>query len=112
MRKLGMLLGATALLALVGGCSSSDTYDRTDFVSSLEENGVPSDQANCIADGIEGRIDLDALEDRGELTEEQTAALTEITRRCTLAPSDTTVAGVDTTPQTQLETGEGGNDEG
>lgn len=110
-RRLGMLLGATLLVTLAVGCSSSDTYDRTDFVGSLEENGIPSDQANCIADGIEGRIDLEALEDQGELTEEQASILTEITREC-VGSSDTTAAGVDTTPQTQLETGEGGNDEG
>jgi hypothetical protein len=110
--RAGLLVAAmSAVVALAAGCSGSEGYDRIDFVGSLEDNGVPSDQANCIADGVEGRIDLDALENQDEITEQQAATLNAITRQCILGSSDTTVPGADTTTDTQLET-EGGNDEG
>ena len=102
----GAVAGAVAVVALLAGCSSSESYDREDFISTLEEGGVPNDQATCIADGVEGRIDLEALEDQEELTAEQQAALSQITQECLSGSSSTTSSGIEPEP----ETGVGGND--
>jgi len=78
-----MAVAVVAALVVAGpaACGSND-YDREDFISELQESGIPETQAVCIADGVEDRIDIKALEDQDKLTEEQQRVVAEITMEC------------------------------
>jgi hypothetical protein len=77
-------LAAMALLGMsLGGLAAcSDSYDRGDFVKSMENAGATNEQANCIADGVEGRIDIEKLEKQNDLTSEQEQIITDVTLEC------------------------------
>jgi hypothetical protein len=82
MRRIVISVVAIAFgLGALGACSSN-SYDRSDFVKELEDEGMTSEQANCIADGVEDRLDIKELEDQNELTAEQETILGEITLGC------------------------------
>lgn len=80
-RLLPFVLAAGALLAACG-----DSYDRAEFIEEMTtgEAAVTEDQANCIADGVEEAFGIDRLNDRGDLTAEEEAILTDLAFECVL----------------------------
>lgn len=77
--------GAFAVLAgfaLVGSaCSTS--YDRDEVIDELvTEQGIERSVATCVVDGMEDRIGVDRLDDRGDPTPEEEAIIIEITSTC------------------------------
>ena len=80
-RLLPFVLAAGTLLAACG-----DSYDRAEFIEEMTtgEAAVTEDQANCIADGVEEAFGIDRLNDRGDLTAEEEAILTDLAFECVL----------------------------
>lgn len=79
-RLLPMML---AVVGLAAACSSS--YDRDEFIAELEtEAGLTTEQATCVVDGLEDQLGEDRLDDRGDLTEEEEAILTDLAVGCLL----------------------------
>ena len=80
-RLLPFVLAAGALLAACG-----DTYDRAEFIEEMTTGDAPitEAQANCIADGVEEEFGIDRLNDRGDLTSEEEAILTDLAFECVL----------------------------
>ncbi|MGI9616275.1 MAG: hypothetical protein ACR2QO_25395 [Acidimicrobiales bacterium] len=83
-RKAGAL-AVVAGFALVGSaCSTS--YDRAEVIDELvTEQGVDRALATCVVDGMEERIGVDRLDDRGNPTPEEEEIIIEITTDCLLA---------------------------
>lgn len=72
-----------AFAGVAAGCSAS--YDRAEFIDELvTESGLEEPVATCVVDGVESQIGEDRLNDRGDLTAEETEILTSIVFDCAL----------------------------
>ena len=80
-RRLAAVL-MVSLAAVSSAACGSDDYDREDFISELKDSGIPEQQAVCIADGVEDRIDVKLLEDQDKLSEEDQRVIAEVTLEC------------------------------
>lgn len=72
-----------AFAGIAAACSAS--YDRAEFIDELvTDSGLEESVATCVADGVESQIGEDRLNDRGDLTPEETQILTSIVFDCAL----------------------------
>ncbi|MEM7143118.1 MAG: hypothetical protein AAF548_19000 [Actinomycetota bacterium] len=71
----------TAVALLAAACGG-DSFDRDDAISDLESGGFSNAEATCIVDGVADEFGIAKLESNDDLTEEDSAKLTEITTGC------------------------------
>lgn len=82
-KRTALLGGALGIAFAASACSAG--YDRAELIDELvAEQGVTTDVATCIADGVEQEIGLDRLDDRGNPTPEEEQAVIDITVDCVL----------------------------
>jgi hypothetical protein len=76
---------AAGLLAVsfFGLSACGGSYDREETITDLmEESGIDRETSTCIVDGMEEKIGVDRLDDRGNPTEEEEQIMLEIATDC------------------------------
>ncbi len=68
------------------GCGSS--YDRDEVITEFVDSGLTQEQAVCLVDTLEAEIGTDRLGERGSLTAEEEAIITDATFTCVLGEGE------------------------
>lgn len=76
------MLFVVAAVGLLAAACGGDSFDRADAISDLESSGFSNAEATCVVDGVADAFGIDKLESNDDLTEEDSATLTEITTGC------------------------------
>lgn len=79
-RLTASLIAGSALL--LSACSAG--YDRADTINDLVTEGIDEPTATCIVDGMEDKIGVDRLGERGDPTPEETELIEQVTIDCVL----------------------------
>lgn len=84
MKRRGLIAAPViAGVLLLGACSSE--YSKDELITELEEEGIPSEQATCIVDGLEeAGVPLDKFDEPSAEDEEK---ILEVTKACIVGDS-------------------------
>ncbi len=77
-----MKIAAVLATMAFGIAACGSDYDRDQAIEDLEEAGMTNEQAVCIVDKAEDEFGIEKLESTDDLTEEDEAAIMEITTAC------------------------------
>ncbi len=77
-----LAIGAVLATAAVGCGGGDDDVSRDDVAKSIADaSGISLEEAECVVDKIDGKLDLAAAAD-GELSDEDAATVTDATLDC------------------------------